>query len=118
VGDVAHPRRLGSAVGVYRFWRDGGYAVGALVAGFLADLFGMAPAIGAVAALAFLSGVQVAWRMPETLHRPRARSAREARDADTPDHPRPAVGDRAGARRSTLDELTAWTLRADRVLVF
>jgi MFS family permease len=71
IGDVAHPRWRGSAVGVYRLWRDGGYAVGALVAGFLADLFGMALAIGAVAALTFLSGLQVAWRMPETLHRPR-----------------------------------------------
>ena len=72
IGDVAHPRWRGSAVGVYRLWRDGGYAVGALVAGALADLFGMATAIGAVAALTFLSGVQVAWRMPETLHRTRA----------------------------------------------
>jgi MFS family permease len=72
IGDVAHPRWRGSAVGVYRLWRDGGYAVGALLAGMLADLFGMAAAIGAVAALTFLSGVQVAWRMPETLHRPRA----------------------------------------------
>jgi MFS family permease len=69
VGDVAHPRWRGSAVGVYRLWRDGGYAVGALVAGLLADLFGMALAIGAVAILTFLSGVQVAWRMPETLRR-------------------------------------------------
>jgi MFS family permease len=57
-------------VGIYRLWRDAGYAVGALLAGFLADLFGMAPAIGAVAVLTFLSGVQVAWRMPETLHGP------------------------------------------------
>jgi MFS family permease len=71
IGDVAHPRWRGSAVGVYRLWRDGGYAVGALVAGFLADLFGMALAIGAIAGLTFLSGVQVAWRMPETLHRGR-----------------------------------------------
>jgi len=77
IGDVAHPRWRGSAVGVYRLWRDGGYAVGALVAGFLADLFGMAMAIGAVAVLTFLSGVQVAWRMPETLRRPRARDAGE-----------------------------------------
>ena len=70
IGDVAHPRWRGSAVGVYRLWRDGGYAVGALAAGFLADWFGTATAIGAVAILTFLCGVQVAWRMPETLHRP------------------------------------------------
>ena len=72
IGDVAHPRWRGSAVGVYRLWRDAGYAVGALLAGALADLFGMATAIGAVAILTFLSGVQVAWRMPETLHQPGA----------------------------------------------
>jgi MFS family permease len=67
IGDVAHPRWRGSAVGVYRLWRDSGYAVGALLAGVLADLVGMSWAIGAVAALTFSSGLQVAWRMPETL---------------------------------------------------
>jgi MFS family permease len=67
VGDVAHPTWRGSAVGVYRFWRDSGYAVGALVAGSLADLFGMAWAIGAVALLTFASGLTVVVRMPETL---------------------------------------------------
>ena len=69
IGDVAHPGWRGSAVGVYRFWRDGGYAVGALLGGLLADRFGMAPAIGAVAALTVASGLLVAWRMPETLLR-------------------------------------------------
>jgi MFS family permease len=67
VGDVAHPRWRGSAVGVYRFWRDSGYAVGALLAGALADLFGMPWSIGAVALLTFASGLLVVVRMPETL---------------------------------------------------
>ena len=67
IGDVAHPSWRGSAVGVYRLWRDSGYAVGGLLAGTLADLFGMRPAIGAVAALTGLSGLLVAQRMPETL---------------------------------------------------
>jgi MFS family permease len=70
IGDVAHPRWRGSAVGVYRLWRDSGYAVGALLAGGLADLFGMAWAIGAVALLTIASGLAVLWRMPETLRRP------------------------------------------------
>lgn len=70
IGDVAHPRWRGSAVGVYRLWRDAGYAVGALMAGVLADLFGMSAAIAAIALLTFLSGGLVAWRMPETLQRP------------------------------------------------
>jgi len=67
VGDVAHPPWRASAVGVYRFWRDSGYAVGALLAGALADLFGMAWSIGAVALLTFASGLLVVVRMPETL---------------------------------------------------
>jgi MFS family permease len=66
VGDVAPPHWRGSAVGVYRLWRDSGYAVGALVAGALADLFGMSWAIGAVAGLTFLSGLLVVVRMPDT----------------------------------------------------
>jgi MFS family permease len=64
---VAHPTRRGSAVGVYRFWRDSGYAVGALLAGALADMLGMAAAIAAVAGVTLLSAVVVAVRMPETL---------------------------------------------------
>lgn len=67
VSDVADPRWRGSAVGVYRFWRDSGYAVGALVAGALSDTIGMAGAIGSVAALTALSGLVVVVRMPETL---------------------------------------------------
>jgi MFS family permease len=67
VGDVAQPHRRGAAVGTYRLWRDSGYAVGALVAGALADLLGMSAAIAVVGALTVGSGAFVAWRMPETL---------------------------------------------------
>ena len=66
VGDVAHPAWRASAVGVYRLWRDGGYAIGALLAGTLADLFGVRWAIGAVGSLTFLSGLVVATVMYET----------------------------------------------------
>jgi MFS family permease len=69
IGDVAHPAWRGSAVGIYRLWRDLGYAVGAVIAGVLADAFGMGTAIGAVAALTAASGILVALRMPETLER-------------------------------------------------
>jgi MFS family permease len=68
VADVSHPRWRASAVGVYRLWRDSGYVVGALLAGALADRFGMAWSIGGVALLTFASGVLVIVRMPETLH--------------------------------------------------
>lgn len=69
IGDVAHPERRATIMGVYRFWRDLGYAVGALLSGIIADLLGMGTAIKVVAVLTFLSGVQVAIRMRETLNR-------------------------------------------------
>jgi MFS family permease len=67
VADVAHPTWRASAVGVYRLWRDGGYAIGALLAGGLADLFGIRWAIGVVGALTFLSGLIVAVVMYEPM---------------------------------------------------
>ena len=67
IGDVAHPAWRASAVGVYRLWRDLGYAVGALLAGITADLFGLAAAVWLVAAITLLSGVIAAVRMNETL---------------------------------------------------
>ncbi len=67
VSDVAHPEWRASAVGVYRLWRDGGYAVGALLSGVLADAFGLSAAIATIGLLTFLSGVVVAGVMYETL---------------------------------------------------
>jgi MFS family permease len=72
IGDVAHPAWRARSVGVYRLWRDGGFAVGALPAGGIADAFGILAAIWVVAALTAASGLVVAVRMYET--RP-ARSA-------------------------------------------
>jgi MFS family permease len=69
IGDVAHPTWRASAVGVYRLWRDLGYAIGAVVAGATADAFGLAAAIWLVAGVTLLSGVIVAVRMTETLVR-------------------------------------------------
>jgi MFS family permease len=66
VADVAHPSWRGSAVGVYRLWRDSGYAFGALLAGLLADAFGLRPAILVVGLIALASSVHVGGRMPET----------------------------------------------------
>jgi MFS family permease len=64
VGDVAEPSWRASAIGVYRLWRDGGYAVGALVVGLMADALGGVAAISATAALTVASGLVVALRMP------------------------------------------------------
>lgn len=68
IGDVAHPSWRASSVGVYRLWRDLGYAVGALLAGIVADALGLSAAMWLVAMLTFVSGVIVAVRMRETLH--------------------------------------------------
>jgi MFS family permease len=70
IGDVAHPSWRASSVGVYRLWRDLGYAIGALVAGVTADVLGLPPAMWLVAALTFGSGLIVAVRMTETHGRP------------------------------------------------
>ncbi|OGF57760.1 MAG: MFS transporter [Candidatus Fraserbacteria bacterium RBG_16_55_9] len=67
ISDVAHPDWRASAVGVYRLWRDGGYAVGALTAGLLADAFSLNIAIAAIGGLTLLSGVIVSGVMYETL---------------------------------------------------
>jgi MFS family permease len=75
ISDVAHPSWRTSAVGIYRLWRDLGYAAGALLSGVTADLFGLRAAIWLVAALTFVSGAVVAVRMSETILRSPRRSA-------------------------------------------
>jgi MFS family permease len=72
IGDVAHPSWRASAVGIYRLWRDLGYAIGAVLAGLTADAFGLTAAMWLVAALTFVSGLIVALRMSETLQSPAA----------------------------------------------
>jgi MFS family permease len=67
IGDVAHPAWRASAVGVYRLWRDLGYALGAVLAGVTADAFGLNAAVWLVAGVTFASGVVAAARMTETV---------------------------------------------------
>jgi MFS family permease len=76
VGDVAHPSWRSSAVGVYRLWRDSGYAIGALLSGIVADLLGIPWAIGVVGGLTFCSGVVIAVLMRETAPARRGASGR------------------------------------------
>lgn len=82
VGDVADAGWRASAIGVYRLWRDAGFAAGALLAGLIADLSGIAAAIWTIAGLTAASGLVVALQMNETLparaHRtmPRSRAGR------------------------------------------
>ncbi len=72
VSDASHPSWRARSLSVYRFWRDLGYAIGALSAGIIADFFGLSWAIGSIAALTFLSGVIAAVLM----HEPRPREGR------------------------------------------
>jgi MFS family permease len=69
IGDVAAPAWRASSVGVYRFWRDLGYAVGAVLAGMTADVLGLKGAMWVVAAITFTSGVVAGVRLDETLTR-------------------------------------------------
>jgi len=89
IGDVAHPAWRARSVGVYRLWRDGGFAVGALLAGAVADAIGGRPGIQAavwvVAALTAASGLVVAVRMYETL------PSRQPVDPQRADLPRPVA---------------------------
>lgn len=103
IGDVVHPIWRASVVGVYRLWRDLGYAIGAVLAGVVADLFGVGSSIWVVAALTFVSGLLAAVRMTETLNLRRATQRRErhhdvGRETDLP---RPQCNDAppAGGRR-------------------
>ncbi len=63
VSDASHPTWRARSLSVYRFWRDLGYAVGALMAGLIADSYGLSAAIALTAALTFLSGLVVAAAM-------------------------------------------------------
>jgi MFS family permease len=73
IGDVAHPDWRASAIGVYRFWRDLGYAVGAILAGVVADFLGLSWAIVVIGVLTFTSGIVSAITMSES-HKMRSHS--------------------------------------------
>ena len=79
IGDVANPSWRASSIGVYRLWRDLGYAVGAVLTGVVADAVGVSAAVWLVAVLTFASGVLVAVRMRETRQHVR-RGARRNRE--------------------------------------
>jgi MFS family permease len=66
VSDASHPSWRVRSLSVYRFWRDLGYAIGALSAGVIADTLGLSWAIRLVAALSFVSGAIIAALISET----------------------------------------------------
>jgi MFS family permease len=69
VGDVAHPAWRATSIGIYRFWRDLGYAVGALMAGVVAAFLGLVWAVHVAGILTALSGLLTWAQMHETLPR-------------------------------------------------
>jgi MFS family permease len=83
VADVAHPTWRARAVGVYRLWRDAGFAVGALLSGVIADMYGIPAAIWVVAAITAISGAVVGVRMYETARRPAACAATRPSSSST-----------------------------------
>jgi MFS family permease len=101
IADVAHPSWRASAVGIYRLWRDLGYAFGALLAGLIADALGLGAAIWLVAAITFLSGIIVAVRMRETMQPTLQASA-------------PALEERGGRRARRARDPSSGTPRARR----
>jgi MFS family permease len=72
VSDEAHPSWRATALGTYRFWRDSGYAVGAIMAGVVAGALGLLWSIHVAGVLTLLSGLLAAWTMRETLIRSRS----------------------------------------------
>ncbi|WP_315914653.1 MFS transporter [Arthrobacter sp. lap29] len=86
VGDVAHPSWRGRAVGVYRVWRDLGYAVGAIMGGIIADRLGLQAAVWMTAALSAAAALAVAGRMYETHLPPRAPAHEGDARATLPPH--------------------------------
>jgi len=66
IGDAARTPDRATSIGIYRLWRDSGYAVGAIVTGVIADAAGFPAAIITVAVLTALSGILVALRMRES----------------------------------------------------
>jgi len=67
IADIVNPAWRASAIGVYRLWRDLGYAAGALISGIVSDLFGLTSALWLIATITLLSGTIAAFRMEETL---------------------------------------------------
>ncbi|MBK7475400.1 MAG: MFS transporter [Haliscomenobacter sp.] len=63
IADYAHPRQRAESIGVFRLWRDLGYAVGALLTGILADSLGILWAIGAIGFLTLVSSIVILVRM-------------------------------------------------------
>ena len=64
IADHTHPLDRAKSIGVFRLWRDGGYAIGALLTGILADWFNIQTAIAFIGGLTLISALVIWIRMP------------------------------------------------------
>jgi MFS family permease len=67
IADATNPNQRAESIGVFRLWRDLGYAVGAIISGIIADIFGVTYAVMSIGAITILSSIIIKFRMPETL---------------------------------------------------
>ena len=65
IADYTHPEQRAECIGVYRLWRDLGYAIGALSAGIIADVYGLQAAFVVIGFITLIAGVQIGFRMRE-----------------------------------------------------
>ncbi len=63
IADYTHPEQRAKSVGVFRLWRDMGYAIGAILTGIIADLWGILPSIGVISCLTLISALIILIRM-------------------------------------------------------
>jgi MFS family permease len=101
MSDAVSPIERAPVVGVYRFWRDSGYALGALIAGGVADALGYGGAIAVVGGLTAASGLWALLDMPPNIGRPRPSAATRSRP------PRPPASYHE-ARPSPLRSVGSW----------
>lgn len=66
IADHTHPEQRPQSIGIFRLWRDLGYAIGAILSGVIADFFGIAYSIGLVGVITFLSAIIIQIRMDKS----------------------------------------------------
>jgi len=64
IADATHPKQRAESIGIFRLWRDLGYAIGAIVSGIIADVFGVQYAILTIGVITVLSSLLIKFRMP------------------------------------------------------
>jgi MFS family permease len=67
IAEVTHPNQRAESIGVFRLWRDLGYAIGAIISGIIADIFGIEYAILTIGLLTILSSLIIKFRIPNNL---------------------------------------------------